>query len=75
MNLIYTESRERVRIGDIVDLGKGEMVEVKYFREPHKPSSQGKVSVETVNSAYQREYYVSVIGAEWVDREDEVYSL
>lgn len=38
-----------------------------YFSHPHKPSSEGKVSLEN-----GMEYYVSVIGAEWIEREDRV---
>lgn len=71
MRLIYKDSKQPVKIGDIVDLGKGEMVDVQYFREPHKAGSTGKVTVETVNTGLRREYFVGIIGAAWVEREDQ----
>lgn len=70
MRLIYIKTGEEVVIGDQVTLRDGEVVRVAYFRPPHKASSSGKVSVEGLLGGPQSEYYVSVIGAEWVDRED-----
>ena len=70
MRLVYKDTGKAVEVGDIVDLGRGEMVSVRYFREPHKAASSGHVSVTTVNSDRSAEYYVGVIGAVWVDRED-----
>ena len=64
MKLVYTETNEPVNVGDRV-CGLGAPMEVTYFREPHKPSSEGKVSLSN-----GREYYVSAIGAKWIDRED-----
>jgi hypothetical protein len=69
MRLIYTASGELVKVGDQVMVG-AELYVVLYFREPHKPSSSGKATVSLVGYSQQSEYYVSVIGAEWVDRED-----
>ena len=69
MKLVYNWSNESVKIGDRVKLSDGTWVEVHYFRPPHKPSSQGKVSVKQGGST--REYYVSVIGATWIEREDQ----
>jgi hypothetical protein len=41
------------------------------FREPHKPSSSGHVVVkEMTELGFSKEFYVSVIGAEWIERED-----
>ena len=65
MKLVYEGTTREVKVGDEVTLGDGETVTVTYFRPPHKPSSSGKVSVDG-----NREYYVSVIGAEWIERED-----
>jgi hypothetical protein len=70
MKLVYTETGTEVKVGDIADTGRGELVEVVYFRQPHKPSSSGKVSVKTVNTDRPSEYFVGVIGAEWINRED-----
>jgi len=76
MRLVYQETGDEVRVGDRVVLRDGEVVEVTYFRPPHKPSSSGKVCVRTVSDdpadewRSDSEYYVSVIGAEWIERED-----
>jgi putative transposon-encoded protein len=70
MRLVYKETQDEVQLGDMVTLSDGQEVEVTYFRKPHKPGSSGKVSV---NSKFDRigcEFFVGVIGAEWIDRED-----
>ena len=64
MKLVYKKTGEPVKVGDPVEVS-GVSTTVSYFREPHKPASEGKVSL-----ASGAEYYVSVIGAEWIDRED-----
>lgn len=38
---------------------------LKGFRPPHKPSSSGKCW-----TADNREFFVGVLGLEWIDRED-----
>jgi hypothetical protein len=69
--LIYTKTKKPVKIGDVVKLQPtGELAIVDYFAYPHKPSSSGKVSVKTANSDWSHEVYVSVIGAEWINRTD-----
>lgn len=68
MKLVYTATGEEVKVGDKVTLSNGVEAEVEYFAKPHKPSSSGKVTVKT--EYYTMEYYVSVIGAEWIERED-----
>jgi hypothetical protein len=70
MRLIYTNDPGReVKVGDDVELAhSGQQARVHYFRPPHKPESEGHVTV-LVNGT-TREYYVSVIGAEWIERED-----
>lgn len=68
MRLIYKETGEEVKVGDTVRTGRGEEVRVTHFAPPHKPSSSGKVSVAA--DQYNAEYYVGVIGAEWIERED-----
>lgn len=74
MRLIYNNYKEEVKIGDTVKLRDGETAVVEFFREPHKPSSSGKVSVTVTKGAHQHaaEYYVGVIGAKWIEREDRV---
>lgn len=73
MRLVYTEGPkkgEEVKIGDTAQTFRGETVTVEFFRPPHKAASAGKVSVSFPGSEWQQEFYVSVIGAEWVERED-----
>ena len=69
MKLIYTDTGKEVRVGDRVELISG-LVTVTHFRPPHKSSSSGKVTVRFPDGSCV-EYYVSVIGAKWVDREDQ----
>lgn len=70
MRLVYTATGKEVRVGDRVKTFNGDEVTVTYFRPPHKPSSSGKVSVKSDGRDYSNEYFVSVIGAEWIERED-----
>lgn len=76
MKLIYKEANGKKKQGDLVQVGdrvltfRGEVVEVMGFREPHKPSSCGHVSLKEAGSDFEHEYYVSVIDAEWIERED-----
>lgn len=71
MRLIDKTTRNEINIGDIVSTSKGEQVEVIHFREPHKASSSGKVSVKSVAHGWSQEFFVGVIGAEWIEREDQ----
>lgn len=70
-SLVYIATGKEVKIGDEVTLSHGEKRTVAYFTFPHKPSSEGKVSVrDPQNPDFDHEYYVSVIGAIWIDRTD-----
>jgi hypothetical protein len=69
MKLVYKKTGNEVKVGDEVLTTRGDQVTVKYFDKPHKPSSAGKVYVELENGMGM-EYYVTVIGAEWIERED-----
>ena len=68
MRLVYDRDQSEVKTGDMVQLGCG-VAEVHYFREPHKPGSSGKVTLKTGGTT--REYYVGIIGATWIEREDQ----
>ena len=70
MKLVYKATGKAVKIGDIAETGRGEKVEVEYFRPPGKAGSSGKVLVKNVDAERSSEYFVGVIGAEWIDRED-----
>lgn len=73
MRLVYTNGPKKgqlVKVGDRADMSSGEQVIVRSFREPHKPASEGHVAVKFPGAKMERMYYVSVIGAEWIERED-----
>lgn len=72
MKLVYRDSKMPVYVGDRVVLSRGEEVEVMRITEPHKPSSTGRVTVKSMgDDDWTMDYYPSVIGAEWIDREDQ----
>ena len=71
MRLVYKENGNEVKVGDVVKLSDGKECIVRYFAPPHKPSSSGKITVQVEKGEFDcMEYYVSVIGAEWIERED-----
>ena len=67
MKLVHCSTGKEVMIGDAVTLRDGDVVTVKYITEPHKPSSTGRVGLVERNI----EYFPNVIGAEWIEREDQ----
>lgn len=69
MKLVYEKSGVEVKVGDIVKVD-GEESRITYFRPPHSPASSGKISIEGIGAGLSGEYYVGVIGAKWIDRED-----
>ena len=74
MKLIFTKTGEEVAIGDNCVLSGGnDIYKVTYFTPPHKPESQGKVTVQYLGDpdAPDLEYYVGIIGAKWINREDQ----
>lgn len=70
MRLVYKATGKEVKVGDVVKTSRGEKCEVKYFRPPHSSASEGKISVRLEDKSFDMESYVSVIGAEWIERED-----
>lgn len=71
MKLVFKATGKPVALGDAVTID-GEAHTVMFFRPPHSPASSGKVVVAPAgNPRAATEYYVSVIGAEWIDREDQ----
>ena len=71
MRLIYEKTGEEVRAGDLVSSQDGELFRLDFYREPHKPSSTGRVYVtRMVEQGGQLEFFPSVVGAKWVERED-----
>lgn len=72
MKFVYKATGKPVKLGDTVVLRDGQGFTVDYFREPHKPDSEGKVTLlaEGAQRPHGTEFYASVIGAEWIERED-----
>lgn len=64
MRLVYSKTGKPVRVGDEVTVS-GVVSRIESCPPPHKPDSSGRVFLS--NGA---NYYVSLIGAEWIDRED-----
>jgi hypothetical protein len=71
MKLIYDTTKAPVNTGDVVHLSDGSAHIVYRVVEPHKPSSTGRVQLQSMcERKYYNEFYPSVIGATWIDRED-----
>ena len=72
MKLVYKATQQPVAVGDSI-IFRDEPHTVHYFRPPHKPSSEGKITITNADG-HCFEYYVSVIGAAWIDREDRYHA-
>ena len=67
MKLIYYSTGSEVKTGDVVHVD-GKPYYVMDMREPHKPSSTGRVFCKAMDErAWVHEWYPSVIAAQWVD--------
>lgn len=64
-HLVDTKTLKEIKVGDKRTLEAGEEVKITWLNPPHKPSSQGKVSVEFIGRDWSQEFYASVIGAEY----------
>lgn len=75
MRLVSELTGKEVKAGDVV-LVDGEAWIIQFAPKPHKPESSGRVYLvapdheERTTPNATRSYYVSVIGAEWIERED-----
>ena len=69
MRLVYQKTHEPVKIGDEVELQGEGRYRVRAIIKPHKPASTGRVYVVDENES-GCEFFPSVIGAEWIERED-----
>ena len=69
MKLIYNKTGVEVKVGDIATDFRGDLRTVTFFREPHKSSSSGKISLLNADGRTS-ECFVGVIDAAWIDRED-----
>jgi len=82
MKLVYTKSHGRkIKKGDLVKIGDrvlttdGDPIEVVGLLQPASPASSGKVIVKFLDDIKAGlsgiyTFYVSVIDAEWIERED-----
>lgn len=68
MKLVYKETNEEVKVEDRVQLDC-KWYEVIGISRPHKSSSTGRVFLKDVDDN-KFQYFPSVIGAEWIERED-----
>lgn len=71
MQLVYENGGKPVLVGDLVPCHNEDApVEVLYITKPHKPSSTGRVGVKFSDGSH-REFFPGVIGAEWINRDDQ----
>lgn len=69
MRLVYTATGKPVLPGDIHTINGFEL-RVAHTPQPHKPDSEGKIDFYSAGGIMGPTYYCSVIGAEWIERED-----
>jgi hypothetical protein len=76
MTLIDSQTREPLTIGQTVTTFRGDQYVLTGWMAPHKPEASGKVYVQGVPNVFDakqpvtREFYASVIGAEFFPRTD-----
>lgn len=68
MRLVYEGTQREVRVGDQVRLDERTW-KVIGVGEPHKPASTGRVYLRS--EGYEQGFFPSVIGAVWIEREDQ----
>lgn len=72
MKLIYEDSGKEVSKGDKVGMHNHDgLVEVTDIVKPHHGGSTGRVYVQPAGASRSTGYYPSVIGAKWIEREDQ----
>lgn len=70
MKLVDEKTGKKLEVGQKVTCFRGEEYTLTDAREPHKPSSTGRVYVRKEGAKYGREFFPSVIGAKWVSDDD-----
>lgn len=70
MRLIYEDTGKDVKVGDLVQTFRGDEVVVEHIAKPHSPASTGRVYVSRHDGS-EAEFFPSVIGAKWIEREDQ----
>lgn len=69
MRLVHTKSGVDAKVGDLVLLD-GSPVYLLNFQKPTSPASEGKCCVGDSMNGPPHQYYVGVVGLEWIERED-----
>ena len=69
MRLVHKDTGREVREGETVISFRGEAAIVTGWREPHKPSSTGRVYVKEIASGFGREFFPGVFGLVFVEKE------
>jgi hypothetical protein len=70
--LINEETGLEIQVGDKVTSSGGDEYILQSFKEPHKPSSTGRVYVKPASGeGMSREFFPSVIGAKIVEHQFE----
>jgi hypothetical protein len=71
MRLVYDESGDvEVKTGDVVHV-RNTPYYVMSIVKPHKPASTGRVLCKSMTEeGWVNEWFPSVIGAKWIERED-----
>jgi hypothetical protein len=67
LRLVNTSTGKPLKLGDAVETFRGERAILLGIAEPHKPASTGRVYIQFDGTTYAREFFPSVIGAEWVN--------
>lgn len=67
MKLINQKTKNAVKVGEMVTSFRGETAIVTGWREPHKPSSTGRVHVQERGYGSVMEFFPSVYGLIFVD--------
>ena len=70
MKLIFTETGNEVKLGDMARTFRDEEVKVVGIDAPDKSSSTGRITVRFSDGGASQSFFPSVIDAEWIDRED-----
>lgn len=72
MRLVYKATGKPVQLLDRHTVGGFEII-VDHAPEPHKSDSEGKITFMMPDGSSGPTYYVSIIGAEWIEREDRAH--
>jgi len=70
MKLIHKPTGNEIKEGSQILIGDNLYVTVSWCPPPHKPSSQGKMTVKYLSGQESSVKYCSVFDCEWIDRED-----